>query len=141
MRIVLDTNVLVSAFLTKQGVPNLIVSAWEGGVYRLVTSKQQLAELERVLRYDKLRHRILPQEAADLVTRMRMSGYLAENLPEVDFSPDPDDNILLATAIAGKADLLVTGDQKHLLPLGVVEGISIVSPRAALEKILPATEP
>ena len=140
MLIVLDTNVLVSAFLTKQGVPNLSVSGWEGGVFRLVTSEEQLAELDRVLPYDKLSQRISPEEAADLLTRMRISAHVAENLPDVGYSQDPDDNLLLATAIAGKADLLVTGDQKHLLPLGIVEGIPIVSPRDALERIFPATE-
>lgn len=140
MRIVLDTNVLVSAFLTKQGVPNLIVSAWEGGVFRLVTSEEQLAELDRVLHYDKLSQRISPEAASHLLARMRISAHVAENLPDVDYSQDPDDNLLLATAIAGKADLLVTGDQKHLLPLGDVEGIPIVSPRDALDRILPASK-
>lgn len=140
MRIVLDTNVLVSAFLNKHGIPNLIVSAWEGGTYRLVTSEEQLSELDRVLHYDKLSKRISPEEASELIARMRISGHLAENLPVVNYSKDPDDNLLIATAIKGKADMLVTGDQNHPLHLGVVEGIPIVSPRDALKSILPSTE-
>ncbi len=56
--------------------------------------------------------------------------------PTITLSTDPEDNIILGTAVAGKADLLVSGDKKHLLPLGKIEEISILSPREAIENIL-----
>ena len=48
---------------------------------------------------------------------------------------DPKDDVILATAVAAKADHLVTGDRKHLLPLGVYQGIGIVEPRAFLDQL------
>ena len=53
----------------------------------------------------------------------------------VENSPDPDDNLILAAAVAGNADLIVSGDKRHMLSLGDVEGIPIVTPRDALSLI------
>ena len=53
-------------------------------------------------------------------------------LPIVSYSPDPDDNIILATAIAGEADYLVSGDKSDLLALSKVEDIPIIKARQAL---------
>jgi predicted nucleic acid-binding protein len=53
-----------------------------------------------------------------------------QELPNVELSPDPDDNPILATAIAGGADYLVTGDKRDLLSLGKVEAVQIVTARA-----------
>ncbi len=55
--------------------------------------------------------------------------------PDVDLSPDPKDNPILAAAIAGKADLIVSGDKKHMLALGEVKGIPIVTARDALDRL------
>ena len=55
--------------------------------------------------------------------------------PMVNLSPDPKDNPILAAAIAGNADLIVSGDKKHMLALGEVEGIPIVTARKALEHL------
>ena len=63
---------------------------------------------------------------------------VATDLPVVDASPDPDDNPILAAAIIGRADLIVSGDKGHVLALGQVEGIPIVTARDALER-LPVT--
>ena len=53
----------------------------------------------------------------------------------MNLSPDPKDNQILAAAITGKADLIVSGDKKHLLALGEVEGVPIVTAREALERV------
>lgn len=50
-------------------------------------------------------------------------------------SPDPDDNVILATAIAGQADLIVSGDKKHMLALGQVDGIPIVPAAEAADRL------
>ena len=55
--------------------------------------------------------------------------------PDVNLSPDPKDNPILAAAIAGKADLIVSGDKKHMLALGEVKGIPIVTARDALDRL------
>jgi predicted nucleic acid-binding protein len=63
-------------------------------------------------------------------------AIVLDDLSPVDHSPDPDDNFILAAAVAAKADLIVSGDKNHVLDLGEVEGIPIVSPREALERLV-----
>lgn len=67
---------------------------------------------------------------------MKEAAIFASELQVLNESTDPDDNVILATAIAGKPDLVVTGDAKHLLPLGEVQGIPIVTVAGALERLL-----
>ena len=62
-----------------------------------------------------------------------MRALIITELPVVNVSLDPKDNPILASAIAGKAELIVSGDKKHMLDLGEVEGIPIVTARKALE--------
>lgn len=135
MRIVLDTNVLVSALITKGTPPDLLYQAWEAGSCQLVTSRAQLAELERVLAYKKLRPFITLDEAEALLETIDSAADVVAEIPEIDRSPDPGDNVILATAIAGEAELLVTGDRSGLLALESVRGIPIVTPRQAIERI------
>jgi len=135
VRIVLDTNVLVSALITKGTPPDLLYQAWDVGSFQLVTSSAQLAELERVLEYDKLRPYVTRDEAVALLETIRAAALVLDELPDIDLSPDPDDDVILATAVAGEANLLVTGDKSHLLELKAVRGIPIVTPRQALTRI------
>lgn len=65
--------------------------------------------------------------------RRNLNHLCVTSLPIVSYSPDPDDNIILATAIAGKADYLVSGDKSDLLKLGIIEDILIITPRQALD--------
>ena len=126
---------LVSALLTKGTPPDLLYRAWEDRQFDLVTSDAQRVELERVLGYEKLRPFIRKEEVEALLDTIGAVATVVGDLPEVDFSKDPDDNVILATAIAGYADLLVTGDRSDLLSLDTVEGIPIVTPRQALDRI------
>ena len=135
MRIVLDTNVLVSALITKGTPPDLLYQAWDAGTFQLVTSIEQLDELKRVIAYKKLRPFITLDEAEALLETIDAAAVVVEGIPDVDVSSDPDDNVILATAIAGEADLLVTGDKSGLLALNAVHGIHIVTPKDALERI------
>jgi putative PIN family toxin of toxin-antitoxin system len=135
VRIVLDTNVLVSALITKGTPPDLLYQAWDAGSFELVTSEAQLSELARVLEYEKLRPYIHREEVEALLEAMSAVADVVEALPDIDLSKDPDDDAILATAIAGEADLLVTGDKSHLLELKTVRGIPIVTPRQALRRV------
>jgi putative PIN family toxin of toxin-antitoxin system len=135
VRIVLDTNVLVSALITKGTPPDLLYQAWDAGTFQLVTSTEQLDELKRVIEYRKLLPYITPDEAEALLETLGAAAVVVKGIPDVDSSPDPDDNVILATAIAGKADLLVTGDKSGLLALKTIHGIPIVTPKDALERI------
>ena len=84
---------------------------------------------------DSLKPYILPAEADDLLYNMDSFAVVVDRLPAVDLSPDPKDNPILATGVAGQADLVVSGDKSHLLILGHVEGIPIVAPREAVVRL------
>jgi putative PIN family toxin of toxin-antitoxin system len=134
VRVVLDTNVLIGAVITKDTRPDRLYRAWLRGEIELVTSKAQLAEFANVLGRPRLQKYIDAVEAAAIVENIDTRAVMLEDPPDVDLSPDPKDNPILAAAIAGNVDLIVSGDKKHLLALGEVEGISIVTAREALER-------
>ena len=137
MRVVLDTNVLVSALISSAGPPRQLLSAVKRGDLALVTSEYQLEELREVLGREKLRRYIRSDEARDLVDNLETTGSLVGKLPECELSPDPADNPILATAIAGKADLIVSGDNADMLALGHADGIAVVDPAKGPDKTRP----
>jgi putative PIN family toxin of toxin-antitoxin system len=130
---VLDTNVLVSALITSGGLPDKLLQYWEADDFTLVTSSAQLDELQRVFAYDKLQKFIHPDEAAKLVENIRSFAVLAENLPDLNVSSDASDNLILATAMAGTASHLVTGDKAHLLSIKSVNDVAIITVRDAID--------
>ena len=135
MRVVLDTNILISALITKGTPPDTLYRAWLRGEIELVTSVAQIAEFARVLARPRIRRLVDADEANALVESIAARAVVLDILPEVDISPDPADNPILATAIAGNADFIVSGDKKHVLSLGEVRGIPIVTARDALDRL------
>ena len=136
MRIVLDTNVFVSALIHGDGPPGRVLAAVRRSRATLVTSEAQLPELRSVLGRERLRSRIRPAEAEDLIRNLpALAEVVPADLSSVNASPDPDDNLILATAIAGRADLIISGDRKHMLSLGNVHGIPIVTAADAADQV------
>ena len=133
MRVVLDTNVLVSTLISREGAPGRLLSAVKRTDLTLVTSTYQLEELREVLGRDHLRPYIRPEEANDLLHSLQSIGILVTDLPQVDLSPDPKDNPILATAMAGQADLIISGDKNDMLALGHAGDIPIITPGKAIE--------
>ena len=129
MRLVIDTNVLVSALFSSTSLPAHLIELWRQGLFDLLTSADQLDELMRVTRYPRIRDRLTPALAGRLINELRDLAIVLKDLPIVTVSPDPWDNYLLATAAAGGADFLVTGDKRDLLPLGRYGGAKIVTVR------------
>ena len=130
IRAVLDTNILVSATLVSEGHPARIVDLWEKRQFVLLLSPLLLEEVQEVLRYPRLRrrHGWSDEEIDAYVNRLtEMAVFTAGQLKVSVVSQDPDDDVLIACALEGKADFLVTGDQ-HLLSLESYEGIQIVAP-------------
>jgi putative PIN family toxin of toxin-antitoxin system len=130
MRVVLDTNILISALMIPSGNPAVIYRAWQEGQFTLLTCAEHLDELRAVLRKPAVAERIRPFHAGGLVNELK---GLAENvvglLPRVERSPDPGDNYLLALADAGDADYLVTGDRRGLLALKRHKNTQIITAR------------
>jgi putative PIN family toxin of toxin-antitoxin system len=116
VRAVVDVNVLISGVLSAKGPSAEVLRASRDGLFELVISEMLLTELNRTLRYPKLRKRIPPEKAIAFASWIRDHGTLAkdpEGPPPVG-SRDPDDDYLLALAIDRRA-YLVTGDQDLLV--------------------------
>ena len=135
MRIVLDTNIFISALISGDGYPGQLLAAVKRERITLVTSIYQIDELQDVLGRERLKPYIRPAEAEDLVYHLEAVGMVTGKLPEMSLLPDPKDNPILATAVAGEADLLVSGDKGDMLALGHVEGIPIVTARDAVGRL------
>lgn len=128
MHVVLDTNVFLSALLSKQGPPAQIVDAWRAGRFALVTSVDQIEEFKRASRYAQVRPYVSRGAAGKMLNGLRDADVLLERLPRTGGSPDPEDEFLLSMAIAAGADYLVTGD-KTLLGVQHIATTHILSPR------------
>jgi uncharacterized protein len=133
VRIVLDTNIYISALLNAQGASAKLVSAWLNDQFVLISSEDQIDELARASNYERLRPRIAREQAEELMDTLSTSATLVTPSKNINLSQDPDDNRIIAAAIAGNADYLVTGDKRDLQSLKSVEGIPIVTPRRMLE--------
>ncbi len=130
IRAVLDVNVLISALITPTGIPARILDAWRAERFLVVISEPILAEFERVVAQPQLssRYGLTPSRVERLVRGLRQFALMTPGALELHgLAPDPDDDKLLACAIEGSADYLVTGDQA-LLALREHEGVQILSP-------------
>lgn len=134
LRALCDTNVLVSAFIAG-GPPSRVIDEAIDGRLELVLAHPVLAELERVLRtklgFGRERVRAIRQFLVELAAT-RIS---APSEPPQAVSGDPDDDVILACAVAPGADVLVSGDRRHLLPLGVHRNVRITTPQALLSEL------
>jgi putative PIN family toxin of toxin-antitoxin system len=129
MRVVLDTNVLVSALVGHGKPRRLLFKLLEG--HEVVSSKQMLTELEDVLSRERFG---FTQRQIDEFLSIMARGFIIVRLaecPEV-IPEDPDDDVVLATASEGQAGYVVSGD-RHLLKLGQYRGIKIVAVKEMLE--------
>jgi uncharacterized protein len=137
MRVVADTNTIVSGLLW-QGSPRKVLEAARKGKFELFTSVALLTELEGVLERDKFTKRLA---IADLTARELVLGYAALATPITPLAiptvilDDPDDDAVLACALAATADVIVSGDG-HLLSLKTYQGIDILTAPKLLARIL-----
>ena len=135
MRVILDTNVLLSALIRRDSVPGRVLEAWFDDRFVLITHELQLEELRVVTRRQQIRVLIRPSEAGRLVNQLRANAELATRLPRTRRSNDPADDFLLALSEAGCADHLVTGDKVGLLRLGNHNDTLILTARAFLDRL------
>jgi hypothetical protein len=142
MRIVLDTNVVVSAAINPKGPPAEIVKAWMTHSFVWVASLPLLNELERTLLSPRIRRYMYwdEGETAEFLRTVRQTVEVISPDHRIDvITADPADNRLPEATVAAGADYIVSGDQ-HLLGLRSYEGIPIVTP-ARFVAVLAAMSP
>jgi putative PIN family toxin of toxin-antitoxin system len=135
VRLLLDNNILVSGLLSPAGPPGQLADAWRDERFELISSTEQIQRLADVLARPKIRNLVGSDLAEKLIADIEAASILVEPRRDVDAATDPEDNLILGTALAGKVDLIVTGDKRHLLSLKQVEGISIVTAAEALKAL------
>lgn len=136
MKVVLDTNVLVSALLIRDSIPARILRAvWDGNL-ELLLSTALREELANVLQYPKIRKRLLAQRI-DSAHFLELLPFFTTDVPLGEVSVpkprDADDWIVLATLVAGQGDWLVSGDQDLLV---LSDQFPILSPASFVERFL-----
>lgn len=117
MRVILDTNILLSALINPHGRPAGLVDAWREARFALLSSRHQLLELGETARRPDLRAYLVPSQVGRIINDLRELAEILVHLPPVQRCRDPDDDFLLAMAEAGNAAYLVTGDRRDLLGL------------------------
>ena len=132
MRLILDTNILLSALLSPLGAPAKLLDAWERKTFTLVTSEALIAEFRDVAGRPFFRARLRASKVELLAAGLQDFSFYCGNLPSGIVAPDPKDSYLLAMAEASQAEFLVTGD-KELLSLKRHKSTRIVTPAAMIE--------
>ena len=138
MRLLLDTNVVVSALLWRGTPYRLLAAIRERGDVQLVASMALLDEFADVLArpFAAQRLAMIGRTVRDVVADYVALVELVEpaNVPRVVLG-DVDDDQVIAAAVAARVDLIVSGDRRHLLPIGSHDGIAIVDAGEAVRRI------
>jgi uncharacterized protein len=133
IRATLDVNVLASGFPAPAGVPAQLIDSWTDLAYELVISEHILEGLARTWRKPYYRQRYSPERVQQTLALLRTGATLVTPVATVrGVAADEKDDLVLATAIAGDAGFLVTGD-RSLQALGRYHSVVILSPRQFLE--------
>lgn len=136
MRAVIDVNVLVSG-LFWHGTPHTLIERLREGRLRLISSPALLAELAEVLerpKFDDILQRSNTSLERTLADIQALAEVMAPPPLQEPLCRDPDDDEVLALAVAARADLIISGDT-DLLDLSNYEGIPIVTPTEALSSV------
>jgi putative PIN family toxin of toxin-antitoxin system len=129
---VVDSTVLVSAFLTPGGVSAELLQSARRGAFVCCLAQEILDEAERVLRSPRLRrhHPYTDHDVTEFVGGLRRAANRINNLPHLTgIVRDPNDDMVIATALKAQASYIITRDD-DLLSLGTYEDITIITPEA-----------
>jgi putative PIN family toxin of toxin-antitoxin system len=141
LRAVFDTNLFVSSALVSEGLPVQALDAWRAHQFVLIISSAILAEIAATLHYDRIRRKygVTEGDIGDLLALLSADAVVVPGQSDVAGSvpDDPDDEIILACALDGQADVIVSGD-RHLLALGSYRGILILTARQFLDRLAEA---
>lgn len=139
LRVVLDTNVIVSSILSRKGAPFEILNAWRERRFLLLISPAIIEEVGAVLRYPRIlkKYPLGDKEIEQLISLLEHDALLLPGSADVAGSipDDPEDEMFLACALEGGADVIVSGDH-HLLDLEVFRDIPIITSRQFLDQVI-----
>lgn len=137
-----DTNIWVSALLNPSGLPAHLVSHWIQSQLTVITSLPLLDELSDVLHRPRLRRKynVQDRDISDFLRLLAARTILVPVTGHITICRDPDDNIVLETAIAGEADYLVTRDDDLKRDAAVTRymqhrGVQVMSVSRFLKKL------
>ncbi|MCG6535169.1 MAG: putative toxin-antitoxin system toxin component, PIN family [Syntrophales bacterium LBB04] len=145
-RVVLDTNLVVSAILSPKGKPARILEMALDGKLDFVLSPAMLKEISLVLNYQKVRklfarRSVTREMIKDTLQKTVKTTIMVSGKAEVRYiDKDPSDNMVLSCAVEGRADFVISGDH-HLTDLASFEGILIANPDAFLKLTSPRSFP
>ena len=143
LRVVFDTNLFVSSLLVRKGLPAQALAAWRARRFLLVTSPAIMTEISATLGYERIRRKYgVTDDDVDQLLDLLMRDALVVT-GEFDVAGavpgDRDDEMILACAVDGEADLIASGD-RHLLALSTYKNIPIITVRQFLERLAESTE-
>lgn len=137
-RIVFDTNALISSLLFRNSTPgNAFDRALSIGT--VLVSDALILELRRVLNRRKFDRYITQNERDQFITALVFATELVEVIHHVQACSDPDDDMILALAICGTAEYIVTGDS-DLLSMNPFRGVQIITPSQFMSSTHPTAE-
>jgi len=136
MRAVVDTGVLVSALIRRQGTTGDVLRALRDGRFSIIYTTDILVEVVDVLGRAPLRlkYHIQPGDLTALINLIRLRGELIVPTQRITACRDADDNKFLEAALAGEADCIVSGDV-DLLSLSPFQGVPILRPAEFLARL------
>lgn len=137
MRVVIDTNVLISGLFFPESHPGRVICGWLSGCFEAVLSAAVVAEYTEVILRPKFR-RFGPEpgrfrKLLELLT-LKNTVMVQESETSVPLVRDPKDTAIVRCAVLGQVDVLVTGDE-DLLAVGKLDGVEVLSPREFLERM------
>ena len=142
MKVVIDTNVVVSSFLSPGGAPARILKLLEQEAFELVISEEILQEYAVALQYDRVQklHKLTDQQIIRVIEDLRAAAtFVKPTVSLTVVASDPDDNKLFACAVAGSAQFIVSGDTK-VQAVKHYQGVVVLSPTlflTMLEQLVP----
>lgn len=138
LRAVIDTNILVSGILSRNGAPAELITAWRERRFLLLSSSPIIAEVQAVMQYPRIYKKYHLSEGVieQTITLLEHDSLLVAGDADVAgcVPDDPKEEMFLACALDGLADVVVSGDH-HLLDLGNFRGIPIITARQFLDQL------
>jgi uncharacterized protein len=128
LKVVLDTNVFISAMLHPNGLCGEIIKAWEHRAFVVLYNFELLEEIKLVCAYPRLKNRLKRNRIGALVNQLHSDGLYVRGNQNPRDSKDPKDNFLIAIVEQGQANALVSSDNIGILELGILGEAVILKP-------------